>query len=307
MSRKPTVVEEFDDDTDLPLPSHPLPNLGTHGPLIQELHISDDEFEPSQLAGPASPPRQQYPPRTPVPPTENGSRRDNNTVTDITPYKTWTCIYPIYLDAKRPYGTGQRRVERAKSLWWPLSKDIADAANRLGLGTLHEVNKAHPRDWENPGRVRVQWKKDGRLLNPMIKTKKQLLEMLCFQIQHLKPENIPKPPYNTSPKEEIVVPSKSISTGASAKGKQPASIKSKSPAAPQPKQTGGRRLPIPPEPQPPLASRVSPYSPALSSGVLIETVKAGMNATETPAVGGAPPGTPGGLQKGKRKVVRVRG
>jgi len=30
---------------------------------------------------------------------------------------SWTCIYPIYLDAKRPYGTGQRRVERAKSLW----------------------------------------------------------------------------------------------------------------------------------------------------------------------------------------------
>lgn len=83
---------------------------------------------------------------------------------------SWTCIYPIYLDAKRPYGTGQRRVERAKSLWWPLSKDIADAANRLGLGTLHEVSKSHPRDWENPGRVRVQWKKDGRLVNPSIKT-----------------------------------------------------------------------------------------------------------------------------------------
>jgi signal recognition particle subunit SEC65 len=61
-------------------------------------------------------------------------------------------------------------VERAKSLWWPLSKDIAEAANRLGLGTLHEVGKAHPRDWENPGRVRVQWKKDGHLLNSTIKT-----------------------------------------------------------------------------------------------------------------------------------------
>jgi signal recognition particle subunit SEC65 len=51
-----------------------------------------------------------------------------------------------------------------------LSKDIADATSRLGLGTLHEVQKSHPRDWENPGRVRVQWKKDGRLMNPAIKT-----------------------------------------------------------------------------------------------------------------------------------------
>ena len=40
----------------------------------------------------------------------------------------------------------------------------------MGLGTLHEMNKAHPRDWENPGRVRVQWKKDGRLIDPSIKT-----------------------------------------------------------------------------------------------------------------------------------------
>lgn len=61
-------------------------------------------------------------------------------------------------------------MKREKALWWPLSKDIAEAANRLGLGTLHEVNKSHPRDWENPGRVRVLWKKDGRLMNPIVKT-----------------------------------------------------------------------------------------------------------------------------------------
>lgn len=55
-------------------------------------------------------------------------------------------------------------------MWWPLSRDIAEAASRLGLGTLHEGQKSHPRDWENPGRVRVQWKKDGQLVNPRIKT-----------------------------------------------------------------------------------------------------------------------------------------
>ncbi|KAF5383231.1 hypothetical protein D9615_004979 [Tricholomella constricta] len=305
MSRRAAIVEdEFDDDTDLPLPSQPLPNTGTRGPLLEEIHISDDEFEPSQQAGPASPSSQSQSRPTPA----AASRPDlKNTVTDITPYKTWTCIYPIYIDAKRPYGTGQRRVERAKSLWWPLSKDIAEAANRLGLGTLHEVNKSHPRDWENPGRVRVQWKKDGNLMNPIVKTKKQLLEMICFQIQHLKPENIPKPPYNTStPNTAAPAPSKPTST--SNKGKQPAQTKSKSPAAPQSKQIGGRRLPNPPEPHPPLASRVSPYSPAISTGVLIDTVKAGMNATENPIPGVAPtPGMPGGAQKGKRKVVRVRG
>lgn len=88
----------------------------------------------------------------------------------ITKFDRWTCIYPIYLDAKRPFGTGLRRVSRAKSVWWPLSKDIAEAASRLGLGTLHEVHKCHPRDWDNPGRVRVQIRRDGRLLNENVKS-----------------------------------------------------------------------------------------------------------------------------------------
>jgi hypothetical protein len=28
----------------------------------------------------------------------------------------------------------------------------------------------HPKDWDNPGRVRVELKRNGRLMNPAIKT-----------------------------------------------------------------------------------------------------------------------------------------
>lgn len=130
-----------------------------------------------------------------------------------------------------------------------------------------------------------------------------------MQIQMLKPDNVPKQPYNTLPPDSNTQSKPNTSAAASAKGKQPAATKSKSPTATQPKQIGGRRLPIPPDPLPPLASRVSPYSPTISTGVLIETVKAGMASAENTAIGGAPgtPGAPGGAQKGKRKVVRVRG
>ncbi|KAF8634846.1 hypothetical protein AX17_004094 [Amanita inopinata Kibby_2008] len=306
MSRKTAVIEEFDDDTELPLPHQLLPNTGAQGPLLEAVQSSDEDddgYYPPR-AGPASPSGKSKSPFRP--PTTDSSRLSmKNTVTDITPYKSWTCIYPIYIDAKRPYGTGQRRVERAKGVWWPLSKDIADAANRLGLGTLHEVNKSHPRDWDNPGRVRIQWKKDGRLMNPVIKTKKQLLEMICLQIQLAKPDNVPKPPYNTlvlQPATALIKPAPS-----SSKGKQPATAKLKSPPPLPPKKSSGRRLAVAPEPHPPLASRVSPYSPAVSTGVLVETVKAGMNATENPIGGPGAPGGGAGLQKGKRKVIRVRG
>jgi hypothetical protein len=84
MSRRTAIVEEFDDDTDLPLPSRPLPDRGMHGPVLQELHISDDEFEPTQNAGPASQPQQRFQPST-------GADKSSasGAVTDITPYKKY--------------------------------------------------------------------------------------------------------------------------------------------------------------------------------------------------------------------------
>ncbi|KAI0263056.1 signal recognition particle, SRP19 subunit [Gloeopeniophorella convolvens] len=292
MSRRAAIVEEFDDDTDLPLPSRSLPDTGARGAIIEEIPDSDDDggdsdgapelLDFSAVAGPA--------PHQP---------RDNS-VTDITPYKKWTCIYPIYIDAKRPYGTGARRISRAKSVWWPLSKDIADACSRLGLGTLHEVNKMHPSDWENPGRVRVQWKKEGRLVNSSIKTKKQLLETISFQIQRVKADNVPHEPYvypEPVPPPTTKPSKPKASTGKSAPGTQASKAKSEA----KPPQRTGRPLPSPPEPQPALKSRVSSYSPAVPSGVLIDTVRAGMSANDGQGgIGGAPSG------KGKRKVIRMR-
>lgn len=75
MSRKTTIIEdEFDDDTDLPLPSAPLPNTGSRGPILA--HISDD----LQQSGSASRPNFAGIP-------DLGGPR--NTVTDATPYKTF--------------------------------------------------------------------------------------------------------------------------------------------------------------------------------------------------------------------------
>ncbi|KAH8115969.1 signal recognition particle, SRP19 subunit [Phellopilus nigrolimitatus] len=330
MSR-PTIEDAFDDDTELALPARPLPNTGPKGALLASVDsdddsdddggggasdASDDAAPPLPNPGPARLPQMQAQAGAGVPGASPQPAAP--TVSDLTPYKKWTCIYPIYIDAKRAYGAGARRVARAEGVWWPLSRDIADASARLGLGTLHEVQKRHPRDWANPGRVRVQLRRDGRPVNERIKTKKQLLEAIAFYIQTIKPELTPKPPFDTpsssgAPDASASTPGKpqpasKAKQGApksttKGKGKAPdrASAKDKDNA-----RTAARaRLPQPPEPQPPLARRVSAYSPALPSGVLVDTVKAGLSAAAAEAAaGGAPPGAGG---KGKRKVVRVRG
>jgi hypothetical protein len=80
MSRHAAIVEEFDDDTDLPLPSRSLPDTGSRGAILEEIVDSDydegdsdeapDLLDHSARGSPALP----------------SSARDTR-VTDITPYK----------------------------------------------------------------------------------------------------------------------------------------------------------------------------------------------------------------------------
>lgn len=112
MSRRAAVVEEeFDDDTDLPLPNKPLPNTGTRGAILEELDISEDEDDVPTLrephAGPASPSLPQFRAGTGADPSK--------TVTDLTPYKK-------YVPTSHPKHTRCRAcVPRAGGNNWTLS------------------------------------------------------------------------------------------------------------------------------------------------------------------------------------------
>lgn len=44
----------------------------------------------------------------------------------------------------------------------PLAREIVDAVAGLGLNTVFEPGKMHPKDWGNPGRVRCALKEAGR-------------------------------------------------------------------------------------------------------------------------------------------------
>ncbi|KAF8317221.1 signal recognition particle, SRP19 subunit [Clavulina sp. PMI_390] len=236
----------------------------------------------------------------------------------------WTCVYPIYIDAKRPYGVGKRRIAREKSCWWPHSQLISNAAQMLQLRVLHEPEKCHPRDWENPGRVKILLKEEGRPYNRNITTKKQLLEAIGTMIQKLDTSQTPLP-------EQITASSPEAPSAAEPKLKQSAKDSSKSTGgtkalatSQKPARPARTRTPKPPSPIPALRDRYMVHSPTIPTGTLVDTVKASIKAQEkaaaesaaasTPGLPGAP-GSPGGAGagagagagKGKRKVIRVRG
>lgn len=90
MARRTAVVEEFDDDTELPLPSRSL-LTDARGALIEEIGASDDDSSDDAdetTPGPASPSHSQI---RPTPSLGPSAKPPSNTVTDITPYKRYAC------------------------------------------------------------------------------------------------------------------------------------------------------------------------------------------------------------------------
>lgn len=112
---------------------------------IEELSDGDSDPDISDISS--------FPPTGPKRPfhiSENQPR-----VTDPTAIKQWQAIYPIYFDASRSKTDG-RRVTNALAVENPLARTIADAVASLGLRCVFDPGKTHPRDWANPGRVKVE-------------------------------------------------------------------------------------------------------------------------------------------------------
>ncbi|KZS97207.1 signal recognition particle, SRP19 subunit, partial [Sistotremastrum niveocremeum HHB9708] len=330
MPPRATLEEISSDDEDLPLVRRslaPLQGTGTQGAILQEITEITDYSE-----GFADPPMAPMPSRpsnsnsggaaSGARPTAGGDSGGPGVhmITDNTPYKKWTTIYPLYLDAKRPFTPTQRRIPHAKAVWWPTSLDISEATRVLRIPALHENGKCHPRDWENPGRVRVLWKEGGKIVWKGARTKKELIEKIAAAIQAAKPELKPPPLSSTlhkpPPHPTLTTSNTPVTTTTTASKKKPVPTKSTSTSKTEKKER--ERKPknahlIPPEPHPPISSRLSAYSPAIETGMLVEAVKAGMNALAGPGAGGGPGGEgAGGMggaggAKGKRKVLRVRG
>ncbi|PSN75002.1 SRP19-domain-containing protein [Corynespora cassiicola Philippines] len=104
------------------------------------------------------------------------------TSTDREKSKHYQCFYPIYFDKSRSRAEG-RRVGTELAVENPLAREMADAAASLGLKTVFEPDKTHPKDWANPGRVRVLVKQDGEPTSGHVKNKHHLYILIA---QYLK-------------------------------------------------------------------------------------------------------------------------
>lgn len=149
-------------------------DLGDSDPSEQD----PDDFapaiiRPSSVRAPAnsSPPPQLQPQfRAPTSNLDNTNDR----------HKRYQCLYPLYFDANRTRSQG-RRVGKELAVQNPLAREIVDAVQLLGLDTVFEPGKLHPKDWSNPGRVRVLIKEGGRVRNRGVKNSLSLL--LCAVLQ----------------------------------------------------------------------------------------------------------------------------
>lgn len=160
---------------------------------IEEVSDSDLESDPSEQDledfAPTSLPR----PSAPTVPTPSPAQHAASSppASDLK-IKKYQCIYPLYFDANRSRAQG-RRVGKKLAVWNPLAREIVDAVQLLGLDTVFEPGKTHPKDWSNPGRVRVLVKENGSARNRAVQNSRFsfLLPTLYLWPSQLPPNPIP--------------------------------------------------------------------------------------------------------------------
>ncbi|CCC13660.1 unnamed protein product [Sordaria macrospora k-hell] len=106
------------------------------------------------------------------------------TTTDDSAYKSFQCLYPCYFDATRSRAEG-RRVSKELAVANPLATEIVNACAQLRLSVVLEAGKLHPKDWANPGRVKVNLKEFIRLHgeNGKVKNKHHLYILVAQHLQ----------------------------------------------------------------------------------------------------------------------------
>ncbi|KXJ89623.1 signal recognition particle, SRP19 subunit [Microdochium bolleyi] len=114
-----------------------------------------------------------------VNPASAGPQQPQIKPEDIRDYQ---CLYPCYFDANRSRAEG-RRVPSSLAVQNPLAREIATACAQLRLQPVFEAHKLHPKDWANPGRVRLPLKDQDNPYAKQVKNKHHLYILVAKHLQ----------------------------------------------------------------------------------------------------------------------------
>lgn len=93
----------------------------------------------------------------------------------------WSMIYPVYIDRARSTNKG-RLVGKEFCVDEPVAPVMAECCHRLGLSTVFEGDKRHPKDPLVFGRIRIKLFRDGgdksTFINTKFKTKIDVLKAI---------------------------------------------------------------------------------------------------------------------------------
>ncbi|ORX42370.1 signal recognition particle, SRP19 subunit [Hesseltinella vesiculosa] len=172
----PVFMDEDDDvdNMDFELPSDLPTSSSSHEQSINDLQRRMQQMttEPTHVAVASGP---------------QGVRRLNPSE-----YKNWVMVYPCYIDAAKTNSQG-RKIGKAMAVNNPHAYHMAVAVQQLGLNVVYE-SKRHPRDWANPGRVRVELMGPNKFFrNQEITSRKQLYNAIAARLPQVQKTNdIPK-------------------------------------------------------------------------------------------------------------------
>lgn len=110
--------------------------------------------------------------------------------------KKWKSLYPMYINKNFSQEQG-RKTSLINSVADPTLEEISQILNHLKIKHAIEIDKRHPTDFFNYGRVRYMLEDEqGNLVNPDIRTRKQLANTLGSLIGKLKSRNVSAQPTN---------------------------------------------------------------------------------------------------------------
>ncbi|KAF3926971.1 hypothetical protein ABW20_dc0108427 [Dactylellina cionopaga] len=181
-SNRPRIEEVADeDDFDVDNMDFDPEDYDPRAPIIRPADIPSTVSSAAALRQQPTP---TPPPRNPDPGVTSGFPQTKfiNKADMESRFKKYQCIYPIYFDISKSKAEG-RRVGKKHAVTNPLAREMVAALNSQGFQTIFEPTKTHPKDWANPGRVRVLLKQDGEPVHPTIKNKRQMYELVGTWLQ----------------------------------------------------------------------------------------------------------------------------